>query len=280
MSRDFGKAFTWGCGVTLGVVSLLAFLIVGLPLLMAGGCLAGLGGLGSAIEKEREAAERSATHEQAQHPERVALRRPVQESEPMLPRIVRDSETESPPVADAPAETPETKPAFIMYEGMFLSSLEEELGPGRRTRRLGDAASYVWETAGGTLDATFEDDELVDWTVGGVERGNISSAKLQPVPERQETAQEEKPVANMADGKCSLAEFNRIDYGMSYAQVVQIIGGEGELTSANRIQGVAGVMESIETKLYQWEGVGGFGANMLVMFQNDKVIQKSQFGLK
>jgi general secretion pathway protein G len=42
MSKDFGRAFTWGCGVTLGVVSLLVFLIVGLPLLMTGGCLSGL----------------------------------------------------------------------------------------------------------------------------------------------------------------------------------------------------------------------------------------------
>lgn len=73
-------------------------------------------------------------------------------------------------------------------------------------------------------------------------------------------------------------EYKRIQNGMSYKEVVAIIGAEGEEMSRNKIDGVPGVMESVETVMYQW--VNSNGSNMNAIFQNDKLNQKAQFGLK
>jgi len=73
-------------------------------------------------------------------------------------------------------------------------------------------------------------------------------------------------------------EYVQIQDGMSYKQVVAIIGSEGEEISRSRMDGIPGVMKSIETLMYQW--VNGNGSNMNAMFQNDRLIQKAQFGLR
>lgn len=70
----------------------------------------------------------------------------------------------------------------------------------------------------------------------------------------------------------TMANYLRLETGMSYAQVVAILGKPGSEMSSNEIAGTRTVM-------YQWEG-SSFGANMNAMFQNDKMMQKAQFGLK
>jgi len=75
----------------------------------------------------------------------------------------------------------------------------------------------------------------------------------------------------------TLDEYNQIKNGMSYQQVVSIIGVEGESISENSMDGIPGVMKSVSTKAYLWQNSDG--SNMMVMFQNNKMIQKSQFGL-
>lgn len=74
----------------------------------------------------------------------------------------------------------------------------------------------------------------------------------------------------------SKSEYDRIEHGMSYAQVVRIIGSPGEQMSSNRIDG-QGVMPNVRTEMYMWQN--GNGSNMNAIFQNDKLIQKAQFGL-
>ena len=73
-------------------------------------------------------------------------------------------------------------------------------------------------------------------------------------------------------------EYHRIQTGMSYREVVAIIGNHGEEMSQNRIEGVPGVMNTVVTILYSW--TNNNGSNMNAIFQNDKLIQKAQFGLK
>ncbi len=58
---------------------------------------------------------------------------------------------------------------------------------------------------------------------------------------------------------------------MSYAQAIIVIGKKGELLSENEIAG-------FHTAMYSWSNWDG--SNMNIMFQNDKLIQKAQFGLK
>jgi hypothetical protein len=60
--------------------------------------------------------------------------------------------------------------------------------------------------------------------------------------------------------------------GMSYAEAVRILGKEGTEVSRNELAGIVTVM-------YQWESRFGV-ANMNAMFQDDKLVQKAQFGLR
>lgn len=73
--------------------------------------------------------------------------------------------------------------------------------------------------------------------------------------------------------KISKAEFEAIKTGMTYEEVVDIIGGEGELSSQVDIAGY-------NTKMYMWEGEGSIGANANATFQNNSLTSKAQFGLK
>lgn len=70
----------------------------------------------------------------------------------------------------------------------------------------------------------------------------------------------------------SFDEFQAIQTGMTYDEVVNIIGGEGELLSESSLAGY-------ETKMYQWNGDNGF-SNANVTIQNNAVVSKAQFGLK
>lgn len=70
--------------------------------------------------------------------------------------------------------------------------------------------------------------------------------------------------------KVTYSNFNRIKSGMSKGEVFGILGYEYEVMSENELAG-------IHTEMLMWKQ--GFG-NCNVMFQNDKVIQKAQFGLK
>ncbi len=76
----------------------------------------------------------------------------------------------------------------------------------------------------------------------------------------------------------TFAQYNQIQVGMSYEQVFSIIGKHGEEMAQNRIEGVPGIMTSISTVMYQW--TNGNGSGMNAIFQNNKLMQKAQFGLK
>ncbi|MEF3169134.1 MAG: hypothetical protein K6360_07370 [Deltaproteobacteria bacterium] len=76
----------------------------------------------------------------------------------------------------------------------------------------------------------------------------------------------------------SKAEYDQISEGMYYSQVVSIVGQGGTELSSGTMEGVPGVMPSITTKMYMWQNSDG--SNMTAMFQNYKLINKAQFGLK
>ena len=81
---------------------------------------------------------------------------------------------------------------------------------------------------------------------------------------------------NTNDTKISLEEFNQIETGMSYEEVVEIVGGEGTVLSESDITGDG----QYKTTIYSWDGNGMLGANANVTFQGGKVISKAQFGLE
>jgi hypothetical protein len=75
-----------------------------------------------------------------------------------------------------------------------------------------------------------------------------------------------------SDCKVSKAQYAALKSGMSYAQVVSILGCEGDELSSSEFSGYSTVM-------YMWEG-DSFGANMNVMLLNGKLVNKAQFGLE
>lgn len=74
----------------------------------------------------------------------------------------------------------------------------------------------------------------------------------------------------------SLKEFNQIENGMTYEEVCEIIGCEGELMSEADLN----IGSQYATEIYTWKGEKGIGANANVTFQGGVVVSKAQVGLK
>lgn len=72
------------------------------------------------------------------------------------------------------------------------------------------------------------------------------------------------------------AEFAKIKNGMTYDEVVKIIGSKGEMNSETGAEG-----DDLYTVMYTWKG-NSLGSNANAMFQgNPATLQtKAQFGLK
>lgn len=93
--------------------------------------------------------------------------------------------------------------------------------------------------------------------------------------EAERAAEEARIAAEEAEYQrqyISMDEFMRIRSGMSYRQVVDIVGSEGELSAQS--EGGGFVFE-----MYSWKGSGGGGANAIISFQNGSVASKAQAGL-
>lgn len=71
----------------------------------------------------------------------------------------------------------------------------------------------------------------------------------------------------------TLEEYNQIETGMTYEQVVEIIGSSGTLSTESNVA-------DINTKIYTWYGNGSAGSNANVTFVNNSVQIKGQVGLK
>lgn len=102
---------------------------------------------------------------------------------------------------------------------------------------------------------------------GGEKAGNNSTAS------GTETAADTSAAdASEAEApSLSMDGYNRLKNGMTFDQVTAIVGQPSQEMSRNEIAGT-------ETVMYMWEG--SLGANMNAMFQNGKMIQKAQFGLR
>ena len=77
--------------------------------------------------------------------------------------------------------------------------------------------------------------------------------------------------ANLDRTTVTAAEYRQLTTGITYDQAFEIIGFHGEELSSNEIAGISTVM-------VQWANRDG--GNMNAMFQNGRLIQKAQFGLR
>lgn len=70
------------------------------------------------------------------------------------------------------------------------------------------------------------------------------------------------------------ANFAKLQNGMTYKEVVKILGAEGELLSNYEIP-------ELKTVMYQWKGEGyGATPSLKLVFQNDKLVDKANTGVK
>jgi hypothetical protein len=76
----------------------------------------------------------------------------------------------------------------------------------------------------------------------------------------------------------SLDEFNRISEGMSYSEVVGIVGQEGTESASSSMEAIPGVTEEHTFKHYTWQNADG--SNMIAAFDNDRLNTKAQAGLR
>jgi hypothetical protein len=73
--------------------------------------------------------------------------------------------------------------------------------------------------------------------------------------------------------RMTLEEYNALQNGMSYEQVVKIIGKEGQELSRRTI-------DWIPTVIYQWQNAGPAEVGVAnALFENGKLVQKSQLNL-
>jgi len=70
----------------------------------------------------------------------------------------------------------------------------------------------------------------------------------------------------------TLANFGKVQTGMTYSEVSDIFGGPGELTAQSEFGG-------FKNEIYSWAPDKGFGS-VTVTFMNGKVQSKAQFGLE
>ena len=77
------------------------------------------------------------------------------------------------------------------------------------------------------------------------------------------------------NGLITLSIFNQLKTGMTYAEVRDLIGADGVLTSSVDVGDY-----QYKTETYTWDGDGDFGANAIIMFQGGGLTSKAQYGLK
>lgn len=81
-------------------------------------------------------------------------------------------------------------------------------------------------------------------------------------------------VDNGSKATITLAKFNKIQNGMTYEQVQKVIGGKGSVDSESGTKGSPDY-----TLMISYNG-SDLGANAILTFQANKMIDKTQMGLK
>ena len=96
----------------------------------------------------------------------------------------------------------------------------------------------------------------------------VNASNVAVVTNRADNA---PPIGPKADSNVNAANFAKLQQGMLYKDVVKLLGAEGKSIGETEFSGV-------KTVMYQWNDTsGGF---LKAVFQNDKLVDKVQTGLK
>jgi hypothetical protein len=165
----------------------------------------------------------------------------------------------SPPVASSP---PKWALGALVLGGILTLVGNAAAGAGVLLLWAGFAwvirGSMIKRFGGGFLAALFLGALLVALT-----------GRTRPPPSRSAGT---APTRSGPRSGVTMANYERLETGMSYDGVVDILGEPGKEMSRNEIA-------DITTVMYMWSG-GFVGGNMNAMFQNDRLVSKAQFGLR
>jgi hypothetical protein len=102
--------------------------------------------------------------------------------------------------------------------------------------------------------------------------GEEPPAPVTPAEPAEPSAPAPAPVPEAPAGGVTMANFNKVQTGMTYAEVCGIFGGPGEMMAQSEFMGTS-------SEIYSWDASSGFG-NCTITFMNGKVQSKAQFGLE
>ncbi len=101
-------------------------------------------------------------------------------------------------------------------------------------------------------------------------RSNEETVESVPKKPTEKSESEPKPASTAKKGAVTMENYKKVKNGMSYEEVVEILG-EGEEISSTNVAGYS-------TSSYMWKP--GTFSNVTLTFQNNKLISKFQMGLK
>jgi hypothetical protein len=194
-----------------------------------------------------------------------------QQSEPAVANESAETEkaeeTEAPAEEEKAEEEPAESKAGILDEEKF-NQIKSGMTYEEVVAIIGDEGQVMSET--GEKGTDFHT-VMYEWEAEGSSGANANfmfqGGKL--------VNKAQMGVVESSDVTVTLDEFNKISNGMTYEEVVEIIGGEGDLLSESGDKGT-----ELHTVMYMYTGEGDLGANANFMFQNNKLENKSQIGLK
>lgn len=100
--------------------------------------------------------------------------------------------------------------------------------------------------------------------------GTSASSGSAPSSGASTSAAQQDSASSVASGTIDAKKFKQIKEGMTYKQVVKIIGSEGEQQSTSSYGGIT-------ASSYQW--TSDDWGTAVVMFENKKVVSKAQYGV-
>ncbi len=190
----------------------------------------------------------------------------AQEDQVVAPRVVMR------PEAGVVEESYDETPRAARPQAQRLESGKAPVPKGISKTRRPTKSGWrgKWVLVGAVILAVIAGAIIFVFLVTGEQRQKISPGKA-PVPS---SPSEVQPKYQRNPEGITLEEFRRIKEGMSYDEVVKIIGGPGRVISGYGTPGGADY-----TIIYGWVGEEKIYGNATVIFQNGRVSDKRQTGL-
>ena len=163
----------------------------------------------------------------------------------------KETQTENETTTEAPKSKVNMENFLKISADMTYEQVVEILGEGEQQSESEIAGAiskiYVWNGEGllNTITVTFTD--------------NVISSKSQVGLDESEV-------------KITKEKFDAIQTGMTYEQVKELVGGEGNLSTVTYLLGTV-------TEIYDWDGEKTL-TNATISIQDGTVASKSQYGLE